>query len=72
MNCTCGRTTCFECRPCIEGYWDQLVKEYGEHAHLLEAKETLWEFTDLLAAEDAEDIADTKITDEIYDLKDSW
>jgi hypothetical protein len=49
-----------------------LVKEYGEHAHLLEAKETLWEFTDLLAAEDAEDIADTKITDEVYDLKDSW
>ena len=45
MNCTCGRVTCFECRPCIEGYWDQRVKEMGEYADLLEAKETWWEFT---------------------------
>jgi hypothetical protein len=72
MNCTCGRTTCFECRPCIEGYWDQQVKDCGEWAHLLEAKETWWEFTDLLASEDAEDTADSKIPDEIYSLGDSW
>lgn len=55
--CTCN-TTCLCGTYDIESFYQKILKEAGPYADCVEAKETWWEFNELLGAELADIISE--------------
>jgi hypothetical protein len=56
----------------IEAFYQEQLDAAGPFADCVEAKETWWEYNQLIEQEVADELAEKNIPKEIYTLNDSW